>query len=937
MAAEVAAFLLEEKLHILLNDEPLVYPRLRLRIKQAVICLRHLSHFFRNRDLLPSQPDDDNLTPHLLNSIYLADDLVDVYRLRRAQSRRKGSSKRFPLFGLRDLKRGIKKFLKDVRDAGFNPTPEEMKDKARAESTVPGEADPDASGSFHRWGRISHLMDEESKAVGQGSDLETLVSQLSCYGESLEEDKELRVLPVVGPRGSGKTMMVRRVYDRADVKNRFDCRAWVCVSREFSFRDVVVSIIEQTSIKRLRDIDHVKDAVLADMLLKTLMEKRFLIVLDDVFDTDAWYALTNPLPDSKNGSRVILTTRETDVAESVDPWAAPLRLHQLSGAERWDLLLKQIGGRGHDLNEVKNEIVSKSWDSPLEAVLLGGTLSNTGKTQLPALIERLPSAENVEGALSDIVRLCFHGLSPRMKVCFLYFGLFPRGLDLPVRRILRLWLSEGFLNPSLEEQKMKLEPEDLANHCFEDLCNRRLVEVTKWKSDGCPKSCRVLGFLHDHFSERSTAAGFFHVHRGEASEFVEFPQRFLVRRLVEYADIKTCSDHYVDQNLRSFVSFNSGIRGTANRDIGMFLRRLVFKRGFTLLKALDLEGVYKPQLPKEVVNLALLQFLGLRSTVLDLIPSFIGDLPCLETLDLKHTNVTILPKAIWKSKSLRHLYLNEVRIEEFLRKPSKGFLTSLLTLRGLYVGDKKAVANGLNRLTGLRKLGLTCHKSALKAVCSWILSLPNVQNLKLRSIDEFGKPWELEFDSLEKLQTLSSLYLLGGVKSSVNLEGLFPMNIRKLTLSMCQLSVDPMAALGQLPHLRILRLLSQSYRGSEMTCVRGGFNQLQVLKLWMLRDLKSWTIEEGAMPNVRKMEIRRCNSLQNIDGLNHLGSLKDLILTNMSKMITDKVKRSVERGVHVKENAWQFSHYQVINSGDGDRGSPEGDVADYVRTEILED
>lgn len=96
-----------------------------------------------------------------------------------------------------------------------------------------------------------------------------------------------------------------------------------------------------------------------------------------------------------------------------------------------------------------------------------------------------------------------------------------------------------------------------------------------------------------------------------------------------------------------------------------------------------------------------------------------------------------------------------------------------------------------------------------------------------------------------------------------------------------------------------------------MTCVKDGFLHLRVLKLWMLGDLEQWTIEEDAMPLLRKLEIRRCNYLEEIYGLRYLRSLKDLTLTNMSETVIDKVKRSIGQDVHVKVNDWEFSHYQV--------------------------
>ncbi|KAM3356423.1 hypothetical protein P3S68_023137 [Capsicum galapagoense] len=67
---------------------------------------------------------------------------------------------------------------------------------------------------------------------------------------------------------------------------------------------------------------------LADMLKKSLMGKRYLIVLDDMWDTIAWDDLRLSLPDGVNGSRIIVTSRRLDTCKHImhqsDPYHLPL-------------------------------------------------------------------------------------------------------------------------------------------------------------------------------------------------------------------------------------------------------------------------------------------------------------------------------------------------------------------------------------------------------------------------------------------------------------------------------------------------------------------------------------------------------------------------------------------------------------------------------------
>lgn len=917
MATEVAAFLLKEKLQNIRADQTIIYPRLKGRISTAINNLQRLLSFLKDIEESDNAEDQESERTKLLSSIYSAEDTVDTYLLRRAQQRLKDLAS---LWSQKAVSKGLKKLNDEIRDLSFFSSLKKYQPQPQSlQSKVPGNvgnATTCEGGSTDRWEKISHLLDMESEAVVQKQEMEELVKDLIPLPQ---EEQEFRVIPVVGSGGSGKSTMVRLIYNRVDIKQQFECRSWVCMSRDFKFRDVVIDLIEQVSITRLSGIDQMGNDILAEMLLKALMQKRYLIVVDDVWKVKDWHKLTISLPDSQNGSRVILTTRYDEVAELADRWGNPLRLHLICDAERWKLLKKQVGKLEGKLGEFKDAIMEKCHYSPLDIVLMGGILSTTMCSEWPRIVTKLLSA--CEGRLTslDILSLSFHELPPRLKVCFLYLGLFPKALEVPIRRLLWLWLSEGFFSPTPAERKMKLEPEDLAEMCFEILVRRKLIEVTKWKLDGSPKKCRMSRVVHDFFSPKSVRSGLFYIHDNEA----ELPKRYKIRRFVEYLESEKISNDFVDENLRSFVSFNSKLRGRANREIGTFFKSLVHKKGFALLNVLDLEGVYKPMLSQILGNLLLLRFLGLRSTVLDSIPSAVGKLRCLETLDLKHTNVTTLPNSIWKAKNLRHLYMNGVHIDAFFRKLTKGSLSNVQTLRGLYVGNKNVVTNGLDRLVNVRKLGLTCHKKSVKAVVNWVLLLPNIHSLKLRSVDEFGKPSSIELVSLEKQTKLCNLYLLGALVKQVNLSGLLPSSLKKLTLSMLALKEDPMPVLSKLPELSILRLFAHSYLGSQITCDGVGFPKLRVLKLWMLNQLRSWTVKEGTMPILQELEIRGCDAMKKIDGIEHLQSLKELTLTNMPESFTKRIKRGIGREMYIKVNEWKLSRHQANQVHTADRDDDE--------------
>ena len=81
--------------------------------------------------------------------------------------------------------------------------------------------------------------------------------------------------------GVGKTTLAQLVYNKELVTERFDVRAWVCVSQEFDVLRITKTILEAvtSSTGDTNDLD-----LLQVRLNKTLVGKKFLIVLDDILN-----------------------------------------------------------------------------------------------------------------------------------------------------------------------------------------------------------------------------------------------------------------------------------------------------------------------------------------------------------------------------------------------------------------------------------------------------------------------------------------------------------------------------------------------------------------------------------------------------------------------------------------------------------------------------
>ncbi|KAL6343361.1 hypothetical protein AAG906_022944 [Vitis piasezkii] len=551
-----------------------------------------------------------------------------------------------------------------------------------------------------------------------------------------------------------------------------------------------------------------------------LADKRFLIVVDDFIQDHILEEFVTAFLNTSRGSRMILTTREQYLhIQKQGMWGLPLAIVRLADVlsqkdaniDEWSSVLQQLD---QDQGQVWSKALSKISED------------------LPLYKQR----------------------------CLFYFGLFPKDYEIPVRRLIMLWVAEGLVQPEVENE----DPEDVAGR------------LTKKKLDGNVKTCRLPYALRRHWLSKAQQTTFVQVYAKTRSKFFDHIHG-------DYNRISTSlRPRY--QDVISFISFDSQEGNKPGEDIGKFLHRCISSSYFLLLRVLDLEHVFRPKLPEALGKLTRLRYLGLRWTFLEMLPSSIRKLQNLQTLDLKHTYISTLPSSIWKMQHLRHLLLSESYRSRFTLQPRVCSLIALQTLWGLFVDEKTPVKGGLDRLVNVRKLGLACRLmpsqqqtmlSQLEAVAKWVLKLKHLHTLRLKSGDEENQPWDLDLKPLSGHVNLSSIYLLGRLKNP-SIVSEFPRSLSDLTLSGSGLMEDPMLKLDKLPNLKILRLLAKSYTGKLML----------FLKIWKLEQLEEWNVEEGALQALRDLEIRTCIRLKMLPKELLHRSLLELKLTDMPSQFT---------------------------------------------------
>ncbi|KAH0664698.1 hypothetical protein KY285_025904 [Solanum tuberosum] len=252
----------------------------------------------------------------------------------------------------------------------------------------------------------------------------------------------------------GKTTLAFKVYNDKSISCHFDLRAWCTVDQEYDENNLLNKIFNQVNGS---DSNLIENIDVADKLQKQLLGKRYLIVLDDAWDTTTWDDLTRPFPNGMKGSRIILTTREKEVALHGKRYTDPLELRLLRSEESWELLEKRAFGNEScpdELLDVGKEIAENCKGLPLVADLIAGVIAGLEKKKTVWLEVRNNLSSfilNGEVEVMKVIELSYDHLPHHIKPCFLYLASFPKDTAIVIFVLNGLWHAEGFV----EQTEMK--------------------------------------------------------------------------------------------------------------------------------------------------------------------------------------------------------------------------------------------------------------------------------------------------------------------------------------------------------------------------------------------------------------------------------------------------------------------------------------------------
>eukprot|EP00262_Sarcandra_glabra_P000161 TRINITY_DN10246_c0_g1_i3.p1 TRINITY_DN10246_c0_g1~~TRINITY_DN10246_c0_g1_i3.p1 ORF type:complete len:762 (+),score=108.97 TRINITY_DN10246_c0_g1_i3:153-2438(+) len=718
--------------------------------------------------------------------------------------------------------------------------------------------------------RYSPFVEEEDMVVGRDADVKALVARL------IEGTQQRSVISIVGIGGSGKTTLAKEVYNNYEVKRHFDSRYWVVVSRkqeEHGGKELLQRVAEKILGLAKEDSNKMKKEELEEKLRQFLRGKKFLVVLDDLlWQNQAWHDVEAAFPDVKNGSRVLVTTRSGDG----DPEWSPHVLRFLDDEESWELFLKNGGPCPPELEELGKQIVAKAGGLPLAILALGGLLQKRVKTPR-AWLELLEKANWEVGGedrkqIAEILALSYSDLHNSMKQCFLYFGVFPEDdFEIHAETLIQVWVAEGFI-----PEKGAKTMEEVAEDYLEELGDRNLVQIVKRSPNGKIEKCLMHDLLKDLAILEAKNCDFLCILANNASEAPNTTCRIAVH---DDTIIYSALNH-TNPTLRGFL----WLAPNSSATLSEFQCKSI-STSFKLLKVLFMFGPNISTFPDEIGELIHLTYLEWWADFSkEGIPSSIGNLHKLQTLCLSSSKPFYLPSVIWNLPDLRFLWCGRQSHAIIKGRPTEVASVNLHTLSKIEIGPW--IEDCLGKFTCLRRLNMCGDFPRFgNAVQDFIVNSKSLRILKL----DGGR------DGIKALVPLSQHLHLHQMVLSGSLEKIpdaheFPPNLTELTLVGTEFERDPLPILEKLPSLTFLELIGKSYAGEKMVCSASGFPRLRELTLNGLPKLREWKVEQGAMPNLKRLVVVGCHQLEEVpEGLQHVTTLRELELIAMPVEFRNRV------------------------------------------------
>ncbi|EEC68601.1 hypothetical protein OsI_36957 [Oryza sativa Indica Group] len=729
------------------------------------------------------------------------------------------------------------------------------------------------------------LFMESTCHVGIDAAMNKLENLLDLCGE-----EKLKVVSIVGVGGVGKTTLANKLYRK--LRWQFECRAFVRTSQKTDMRRLLINILLQ--IRSHQSPDNWKVHSLISSIRTYLQDKRFLIVIDDLWATSTWDIIKCALPEGNKSSRILTTTEIEDLALQSCSYDLKFIFKMIPfGEDDSRKLLFSIVFGSHskcppEVSETLYDIVRKCGGLPLAIVTVASLLAS----QLDKLEQwdyinlslgySLMANPTLEG-MKQLLNLCYNNLPQHLKACMLYLSMYQGDHIIWKDDLVNQWIAEGFICATEEHDK-----EEISRGYFDELVGRKIIQPVHIDDSGEVLSCVVHHIVLNFVTYKSIEENFI-IAIDHSQATIRFADK--VRRLsIHFNNVE---DAPPPTNMRLFQV----------RTIAFFgvLKYMPFIMEFRLIKVLflhflgdeDSTGIVDLTKISELVRL---RYLKVTSNATVKLPTRLQGLPYLETLKidgkisevptdiylpgLLHLTLpakTNLPNGIVHMTSLRTIGYFDLSCNSAENLWSLGELTNLRDLQLAY-----SEIHSDNLKDNMKYLGSILGK--LRNLTSITLSPPGSSCPDTLHIDRDTKR-RINVDGwssvssppalLQRFELLPCVCVFSNLPNWIGQLG----NLCILKIGIREVTSNNIDVLGVLPELTVLSLYVHTKPAERIVFDNAGFS---ILKYFEFICSVAWMkFEMGAMPSLRKLklgfDVHRADQHDIIPvGIEHLSGLEEI-------------------------------------------------------------
>ncbi|XP_056167234.1 disease resistance protein RPS5-like [Syzygium oleosum] len=685
----------------------------------------------------------------------------------------------------------------------------------------------------------------------------------------LVDEREAGVIGLYGTGGVGKTTLMKMINEKLSHANHgFEVVIWVVVSRQVNEDSIRDAIRKRLNIKdeswkawsRDERVHH---------LLEVLTQKKFVLLIDDVWASLDLSKIGVPCPGLENRSKVVFTTRLKQVCHQMGAGEI-FEVQCLTPEEALVLFENNVGKSTVDshpeIPKLAKDIAQECKGLPLALITVGRAMTGIAnprewKHALTTLKENPHKLTGMVEEVYHILELSYDRLNDfTLQLCFLYCCLFPEDYHIRPHNLIGLWIGEGLLGDTGDVYSLQNEGEHVLGRL-----NRACLLESGLDSNG------EYVKMHDVIRDMATWIARDRGHKENKLLVIENVEDISEEMISKWREAKkVCIWGKWIQNINRIPSKCSQLKTLFVRETEVtFVPRGFFDSMTARLAVLDLsDNKHIESFPKGICNLINLRYLNLSATRIHELPRQIKNLTRLRWLlldNMLERNILIPTRAItslplnvfsvWESERNmgEHCLVKEEEMVEELG------CTRHLTDLSICVRESSSVQKIFQSSNLRRRIRRACINNENGNLTSIVITYSPA------STDDFS---HLETLYLPSCTELREMKITQGIGRAPNCS-CFP-NLVEVRVYSCKLS--DLTWLVHAPKLRELwvaycnsmeRIIGDGFAREELAA-SGLFSRLESLHLFNLPKLTSICDQALFFPQGVSFDIWYCPRLRKL-------------------------------------------------------------------------